>query len=528
MRAADRPHHSDAAVTQVAAGSARQALLRLMIAVLATIALLVVWRPTVVHAQGANANATAPAQRSSHVVRAGESLFSLAVRYYGDGNAWTELARLNSIPETASRPLVVGMRLAVPPAKPARSASAPAALLKANASVPKVAVAVAATPRAASAATSNSPVPAAGRSTLAAQTAGKGDAAPTAPRSSARGRAGTRVASAARKPSSTSKSASNTVSPAPSAATKDTVGRSAVAEASGRTPMRAQMKVETPLVKTGVRIGLLEPGASAAARGSEPATIFIRRVPTLEEAQAQARAASRPSEVAPRRGEYEGAPFAVAPARLERAGRIVRRVGAAAAAASKEPQRMLIADEVEITAPVGATLSVGDRLQAIQDRGPLASTDRVAQPGGVLVVTEVAPGKPIVARVQTQSGLLEQGQALLAVSGGPAPLAASGGPASAAAGDQLRTTVRWVENDALLPTLQSYILLSAGTVQGVQAGDEFALVKTRGSANTGEEQRIAVVRVVRSDASGSTAIVVKQDRGEIAPGVAARRVARFP
>ena len=40
--------------------------------------------------------------------------------------------------------------------------------------------------------------------------------------------------------------------------------------------------------------------------------------------------------------------------------------------------------------------------------------------------------------------------------------------------------------------------------------------------------RIAVVRVVRSNPTGSTAIVIKQDRAEIATGVVARRVGRLP
>jgi hypothetical protein len=88
--------------------------------------------------------------------------------------------------------------------------------------------------------------------------------------------------------------------------------------------------------------------------------------------------------------------------------------------------------------------------------------------------------------------------------------------------------VLWVEGDALLPSLQHFVLLGATRADGVRPGDEFALVRLRDSANRGAEQRIAIVRVVRADAHGSTAIVVKQDRAEIAPGVTARRVGRAP
>jgi hypothetical protein len=149
---------------------------------------------------------------------------------------------------------------------------------------------------------------------------------------------------------------------------------------------------------------------------------------------------------------------------------------------------------------------------------------RVVVPGGILQVIQADPGKPVVAIVRSQSGIIEQGQLLQYAEGEPA----AAGRATASSGDPVRTSVVWVEHGAALPTLQSFIMLDAGTGQGVRAGDEFALVRTRGSANTGEEERIAVVRVVRSSPTGSTAIVIKQDRAEIATGVVAKRVARLP
>ncbi len=552
MRAAARPHSSEPTVTSVAAGSARQALIRLMIAIFATIALLFVWRPAVVHAQAKAAahdpaHDAAPAkpapkaevkvaaqpaaQTTTHVVRAGESLWSLAVRYYGDGAAWSELARTNGVLTTSSRPIVVGMRLKVPASLPSRAASAAAPVLTAGSDVPKVALAVAATPRVAGS-SAVAKTPTSGGSSLSAQTAGKSDAAPVSPRTASRSRTASARPPAAR---SASRAAARPArETAPAAAPKavaagtpvrsDSADRTVIATGNPTTPLGRQLKTEVPLVRSAVRIGLVEPGGAAAARGSDPATIFIRRVPTLEEAQAQARAAMRTDAAAPRRGEYNAAPFALTVTRFAQAGRIVRRVGSAAVGSSKEAQRVLIADEVEITAPVGAKLSVGDRLLALRDQGVLANGDRIALPGGVLVVTQADAGKPVVAVVRSQSGLIEQGYHLVPVANEPTAVAQP----SAAGADQMRTSVLWVENEALLPTLQSYLLLGAGTAQGVHPGDEFALVKTRGSANTGEEQRIAVVRVVRSDASGSTAIVVRQDRGEIAPGVVARRVARVP
>ena len=49
-------------------------------------------------------------------------------------------------------------------------------------------------------------------------------------------------------------------------------------------------------------------------------------------------------------------------------------------------------------------------------------------------------------------------------------------------------------------------LLSAGSAQGVKAGDQFALVQRVGAGAAARDERSAVVRVVRSGPEGSSAI----------------------
>ena len=82
---------------------------------------------------------------------------------------------------------------------------------------------------------------------------------------------------------------------------------------------------------------------------------------------------------------------------------------------------------------------------------------------------------------------------------------------------QIGRSVHGLENDARL--------LGAGEAQGVKAGDEFALVQKNAA---GADERIALVRVVRSGALGSSAVVIGQSLPNIAAGVTARRIARVP
>lgn len=63
-------------------------------------------------AQRAQSRAPSPPTGRTHVLAAGESLWSLAVRYFGDGNRWTDIARANGIRDP--REAVPGLRLQIP------------------------------------------------------------------------------------------------------------------------------------------------------------------------------------------------------------------------------------------------------------------------------------------------------------------------------------------------------------------------------------------------------------------------------
>ncbi|MBC8089901.1 MAG: hypothetical protein H7Z40_21790, partial [Phycisphaerae bacterium] len=187
---------------------------------------------------------------------------------------------------------------------------------------------------------------------------------------------------------------------------------------------------------------------------------------------------------------------------------------------------LVLMDEAEITLPTGVSASVGARFVSVDVGAILKSGAQVLLPTGVLEIVSADAGRPILARVIRQSGRIQEGQHVVALEGSgitngvfaKATARSSTGP---------ETEVTWIEG-ALLPTLQSYVMLGSGEHEGVKAGDEFALVTRQGLGADAPELRIALVRVIRVTPFGSTAIVVRQDSPTIAVGGAARLVARVP
>ncbi|MBL0891164.1 MAG: LysM peptidoglycan-binding domain-containing protein [Gemmatimonadaceae bacterium] len=491
-------------------------LYRLLMAVVATAALLIVWRPRVVHAQSAQstdaqASDSAAAQAASQaqaqparqpstttpVVKPGETRWSLAARYYGDGHQWQELARRNGIATTDGAPLRVGQRLTVPARRVASGSKAAAtAAAPADSTVPRVALTKAGegtlpTPPAAARSTP------AGRGSLAAQTASKGNAA-----------AGAAQAAAAPKP------AQPTAQPSAQAQAQADTSRANL------TPQVGTMLGERSLK----RIGLVDQSTQAASRKpAEGQTIFHLDMPDAAEAERRTQAALRPNVPVLRQAEFDAAPYLASESAVKGAGRIVARRGASAEGDQAYPQRALKTDEVEVQPPAGTTWSVGDRLVAFTTQTLTGGNKGrlVVLPTGLLEVRRADGGAVAIAEVLRQSGRVEQGQQLVAASGAAAPRV----QAQKLATPDVATSVLWLDPNELLPTLSSYVVLGAGADKGLKAGDEVALYAAVAGAR---EAVMATVRVVRVDATSSTAVIVSQQGRDIAVGMTARRFAKAP
>jgi LysM repeat protein len=488
-------------------------LYRLLMAVVATAALLIVWRPRVVHAQGTDSTAVQaaaeasaqvqstrqPSATTTHVVKSGETLWSLAARYYGDGHQWQELARRNGIAATDGAPLKVGQRLTVPARRVAsgnRAAAAPA-----DSTVPRVALAKAGegtlpTPPAA-ARTAAPASSAAGRGSLAAQTAGKSNAAGVA----------------------SSRPAAQSAAPKPSQPSAQSPAQADTSRAN-LTPQVGTMLGERSLK----RIGLVDRSTQAASRKpAEGQTIFHLDMPDAAEAERRTRAALRPNVPVLRQAEFEAAPYLATESIAKSTGRIVARRGASADADQTYPHRAIKTDEVEVRPPVGTTWAVGERLVAFSTQ-TLSGSNKgrlVVVPTGVLEVRKADGGAVVIAEVLRQSGRIEQGQQLVAASGEAAPRV----QAEKLASPDVNTQVLWLDPNERLPTLSSYLVLGAGADKGLKPGDEVALYAAVAGA---QESVMATARIVRVDATSSTAVIVSQQGREIAVGMSARRFAKAP
>jgi hypothetical protein len=347
-----------------------------------------------------------------------------------------------------------------------------------------------------------SPSPARPAGSLSAQTAGKSNAAAGA--STGKGRLPAKAAAVA--------SADAVAKPSPEPDTS-------------RLNFQPQHSSELMTARQGTRIGLVDVEAQVASRKtSEVETVFHRDLPDAAEAERRTRAVLRSNAPAPRQAEFDAAPFVVSPSDLLKAGSIIRRVGSPETTESGYPQRAIVTDQIEVRPPAGVTYSVGQRFVAVTTPAAVDKQTLIAIPAGIVEIVRVEAGKPVVAVLTRQSGRVEQGQRLLPATGASAPWLT----AQKIEAPDVKTSVRWIDPHELQPTLQSFLMLAAGSTQGVKAGDEFGLYRSGTTEQPAQESLVATVRVVRSEVAGSSAVITRQYQSDIAVGLSARRVAKAP
>jgi len=277
-----------------------------------------------------------------------------------------------------------------------------------------------------------------------------------------------------------------------------------------------------------------EPDRLVEAPRSSGSTVFAlsasRRVATVSRFGASATAFPHP---AVRVGETFAAPWADKMNGPSDQGTVVGSAEITGIATQTPRSRMLNEERAYITLPKGTVTARGDKYLAFELGPVLENGTQMVEPTGVLEVERAENGDASTARIITQYGNVEAGQGLIPIDhfnlsddARPAPLAL--GPEG---------TVVFVPDGAVLPTIQSYVVLDITAKAGVKVGDQFTLfeprrtvlVKGRGEEKaTLPEERIALGQVVKVTDHGTTLMLVDQQNPSVKVGMRARMTARMP
>lgn len=223
-------------------------------------------------------------------------------------------------------------------------------------------------------------------------------------------------------------------------------------------------------------------------------------------------------------GEIESAPFSARRGGPSGSGRLAAAYDRPGILAAAGERRFQLKDRIFVELPSGSAGRAGEVLLAYR-LGPVIGDDvQVVIPTGILRVESVEAGRPALARVTRQFDELMLDQRVMSLEtlqpsvGASVPVAV--GPAE---------KVIYVANDPVLPSLQSYIILSARSASGVRVGDQFTLIDdTVDPRYPAPPVPAAIAEVVRVTPHGVTAIVVDQEQPRIFAGMTARLSARAP
>jgi hypothetical protein len=223
-------------------------------------------------------------------------------------------------------------------------------------------------------------------------------------------------------------------------------------------------------------------------------------------------------------GEIEGAPFGARRGGPRNSGRLAAAYDRPGILTAAGERRFQLKDRVFVNLPSGSTAAPGDLLLAYRLGPDIGDEAQLVVPTGILRVESKQPGQPALARVIRQFGelLLDQSVMDFTPQAGVvgAPISVPPGPPE---------KVVHVVNSPVLPSLQSYVILSVKAASGVRVGDQFTLIDdTIDPKHPAPPVPVAIAEVVKVTPYGLTAIVVDQEQPRIYAGMTARMSARAP
>lgn len=258
--------------------------------------------------------------------------------------------------------------------------------------------------------------------------------------------------------------------------------------------------------------------AAAPAAGASGRTIFFGRRNagglTMPAGTSASSGDTMAYAAAVRAFEVASAPFVADSATLAAAGRCER----PGRAADVMRSGVSLSERLMVTPPRGAPVDSAARY-VLARRGPQLEVGPVVVPTAVVRLVGDRPATaPLQAEIVAQFDAVACGDMVL-----PLELPAHDARRPAPVTNGAEGRVVWVASEAVLPTLQHYVVIDIGAGSGLRAGDQVSIY-----AGSGRRAPAAIAAVVRVGARSATVLVINQASVAIGPGAAVRVSAKLP
>ncbi len=296
----------------------------------------------------------------------------------------------------------------------------------------------------------------------------------------------------------------------------------AVAEPTSEVPAAAAPAASQPAVNPS------SPSAAPTPQEPEPAALFAPALqPKVVHDTSTPMLLARPTAVRP--GEYIASPWVDQNGGPRDPGQLIASADIPGIA-SHDKSRLSLHDRVFVAPPAGA-IPMEHALYLSYRLGPLIEDfGQIVIPTGIVEVSQPgAAGEASVGLIVKMFGEVKKGQMLVALDSGMANV--TGRPSGASNGRMGK--VRWILNEPVLPSLQSYIVVDISGRDGIATGDEIEIYRPRQRPNdehalTLPEISIARAQVLRVTPYGAAAIITDQDQPHIVEGARARVASKMP
>lgn len=260
------------------------------------------------------------------------------------------------------------------------------------------------------------------------------------------------------------------------------------------------------------------------ATALEPTVFSARQVLISDRLQSNGQVLGRELAGSVRVGEVEAAPFADRQGGPHGAGRLAAAYDRPGIQAKASDQRFQLQDPIFVEVPSGRPARVGDRYVAYVLGPMLSDESQLMIPTAIVRVENVQPGELTLARIVRQFGDIRLDQLLAPLESAVPSATMTRMPVS----DGLSAHVLWVHEDPVLPSTQSYVVLTRETGLDVQVGDLFTLIDASvDESHPAPPVPAGVAQVVRVTPYAVTALVMDQEQPTIRAGMPARLTARM-